>query len=174
MSMSDAEFDYFFEMGNALGATCLTIELPEDEAFLKRIGDAALRHKMVVGYHAHTQATPTLWDKALALSKGNTINLDCGHYFAGTGESPVPVIVQHADRISSLHLKDRKKQGSPGGDNLPWGKGDTPIKEILQTMKKNKYKFPASIEQEYAIPAGSDAVKEVAKCLAYCRQALEG
>jgi len=83
-------------------------------------------------------------------------------------------MVKHADRVSSLHLKDSKKQGAAGGDNLPWGQGDTPIKEILQTMKKNKYKFPASIELEYNIPAGSDAVKEVAKCLEYCRRALEG
>jgi sugar phosphate isomerase/epimerase len=82
------------------------------------------------------------------------------------------VIERHHDRIASLHLKDRKKQGTPGGDNLPWGKGNTPIKEILQAMRKNKWAFPASIELEYQIPEGSDAVKEVAKCLQYCRQAL--
>jgi hypothetical protein len=39
-------------------------------------------------------------------------------------------------------------------------------------MRKNKWAFPASIELEYQIPEGSDAVKEVAKCLQYCRQAL--
>ena len=172
MSMSNEEFDYFFEMGAALGANHLTIELPEDEAFLKRIGDCAAKHKMLVGYHAHTQATPTLWDKALAASKGNAINLDIGHYVAGTGESPMPVIEKHYARIASLHLKDRKKQGTPGGDNLPWGQGNTPIKEVLQAMRKNKWKFPGSIELEYPIPEGSDAVKEVARCLAYCRAAL--
>ena len=32
--------------------------------------------------------------------------------------------------------------------------------------------FPASIELEYDVPAGSDAVKEVAKCLDYCKAAL--
>jgi len=39
-------------------------------------------------------------------------------------------------------------------------------------MRKNKWKFPASIELEYTIPAGSDAVKEVGKCVEYCRAAL--
>lgn len=172
MSMSDDEFDYFFQLGKALGANHLTIELTEDQAFLKRLGDFAVKHKMLVAYHAHTQATPTLWDKALAASKGNSLNFDIGHYVAGTGESPMPIILKHYDRIASLHLKDRKKQGAPGGDNLPWGKGDTPIKEVLQAMKKNKWKFPGSIELEYPIPADSDAVKEVVKCVELCRQAL--
>jgi hypothetical protein len=39
-------------------------------------------------------------------------------------------------------------------------------------MKKNKYKFPATIELEYQVPDGSDAVKEVQKCLEFCRKAL--
>ena len=32
-------------------------------------------------------------------------------------------------------------------------------------MKNEKWTFPAEIELEYKIPEGSDAVKEVAKCL---------
>ncbi len=172
MNMSDDEWDYFFQMGAALGADHLTIEMPEDEAFLRKLGDWALKHRMMIGYHAHTQATPTLWDGALGLSKGNGINFDIGHYVAGTGESPMPIIEKHYARITSLHLKDRKKQGAPGGDNLPWGQGDTPIREALQAMRKNKWNFPASIELEYRVPEGSDAVKEVVKCLDYCRAAL--
>ena len=36
----------------------------------------------------------------------------------------------------------------------------------------SSYTFPAAIEFEYNPPPGSDAVKEVAKCLTYCRAAL--
>ena len=68
-----------------------------------------------------------------------------------------------------MHLKDRKFHNGP---NMPWGQGDTPIKEVLQLMKKEGYKFPATIEQEYKIPDGSDAVKEVIKCREYAKQAL--
>jgi len=150
----------------------VTLELSSDEAFLKRIGDFAAKRHMLVAYHAHTQATFTAWDRALELSKGNAINLDCGHYFAGAGESPIPLILKHHDRIASMHLKDRRKQGTPGGDNLPWGKGDTPLKEILQTMKRNKYKFPASIEYEYNTPEGSDVLTEMRKCVQFCKDAL--
>jgi hypothetical protein len=39
-------------------------------------------------------------------------------------------------------------------------------------MKNKQYKFPASIEVEYNIPAGSDAVKEVAKCVQYAKGIL--
>jgi hypothetical protein len=46
------------------------------------------------------------------------------------------------------------------------------VKDILQTVKKNKWKFPVSIELEYAIPEGSDAVQEMKKCVDYCRKAL--
>jgi len=68
-----------------------------------------------------------------------------------------------------MHIKDRKFHDGP---NMPWGEGDTPIKEVLALMKKNDYKFPATIELEYKIPDGSDAVKEVIKCREYAKNAL--
>jgi sugar phosphate isomerase/epimerase len=170
----DEEFNYFFEVGKALGAKQLSLELPkEPSAFSKRLGDTALKHGMVVAYHAHEQATETAWDAVLAQSKGNAVNLDCGHYYAGTGKSPVPAIEKYHERIASLHLKDRTPSTpEKRGANLPWGQGTTPIADILQCLKRNKYTFPAAIELEYQIPAGSDSVTEVKKCLEYCRKAL--
>jgi len=166
---TDAEIEYAFNAGKALGASHVTVELP-DEAQTKRLGDLATKHKMYVGYHAHTQATPTLWDTALAQSKYNAINLDAGHYASGTSSSPVPFIEKYHDRIVSMHIKDRKFHDGP---NAPWGQGDTPIKEVLQLMKANKYKFPATIELEYDIPAGSNAVEQVKICRAYAADALK-
>jgi hypothetical protein len=32
--------------------------------------------------------------------------------------------------------------------------------------------MPATIELEYEVPTGSDAVREVAKCLEFCKRAL--
>jgi hypothetical protein len=58
--------------------------------------------------------------------------------------------------------------------NLPWGTGETPIKDILQLVKARQWKLPASVELEYQIPQGSDAVAEVRKCVDYCRTALLG
>ena len=170
-NMSDAEFDYFFEVAKALGAKQVSLELAAASPFTQRLGDTAAKHGMVAAYHAHTQATIDAWDDVLKQSKGNAVNLDCGHYVAGSGDSPIPAIVKLADRIGSIHLKDRTTPAHCEL-NLPWGTGDTPIVEILQTMKKNKYKFPASVELEYQVPAGSTSVIEVKKCVEYCRKAL--
>jgi sugar phosphate isomerase/epimerase len=170
-AMSDEEYDYIFHVADTLGANHVTLELSNDTAFTQRLGDFAAKKNMVVAYHAHTQATLTAWDAVLAQSKGNAINLDCGHYVAGTSESPIPLIRKHYDRIASIHLKDRQKASS-GAANLPWGQGETPIKEILTLMRQEKYKFPASIELEYQIPEGSDAVVETSKCVQFCKNAL--
>src|SRR5262245_7368518 len=73
-------------------------------------------------------------------------------------------------RVGCVQLDLRKQRPFPWGrsrmvSNLPWGTGDTPLKEILQLMKKERDSFPASIELEYEVSQGSNAVKEVAKCL---------
>lgn len=165
---SDAEIEYAFKAGKVLGCSHVTVELPDDVQ-TQRLGNLAEKNNMLVGYHAHTQATPTLWDTALSQSKANRINLDIGHYVAGTSTSPVDFIVKNHEKIVSMHLKDRKFHDGP---NMPWGQGDTPIKEVLMLVKKKGYKFPVTIEQEYNIPEGSDAVKEVIKCREYAKEAL--
>jgi sugar phosphate isomerase/epimerase len=170
-NMSDEEYEYIFHVADTLGANHVTLELSNNAAFTKRVGDFAAKKKMRVAYHAHTQASLTAWDAVLEQSTGNAINLDCGHFVAGTSESPIPLIRKHSSRIASMHLKDRKK-ASNGGANLVWGQGETPIKEILMLMRQEKYKFPASIELEYDIPEGSDAVAETSKCVQFCKNAL--
>ena len=75
-------------------------------------------------------------------------------------------IKEHHAHITNLHLKDRKKDQ---GDNLPWGEGQTPIREVLQLLKKERWPIPAYIEYEYK---GSGPIEEVKKCYAYAKQAL--
>ena len=112
----------------------------------------------------------TAFDRAFTESKGNMANVDLGHYVAAGGD-PIQFLKQFHDRVASFHLKDRQTPVH-GAGNLAWGNGDTPIREILQLVKKNKWTMPATIELEYDVPAGSDAVKEVADCLRSCREAL--
>ncbi len=167
---SDAEVEYALRAAKALGASHATVELPKSDEQSKRLGAIANRHKIAVAYHGHLQQTFTAWDVALSQAEYNAINLDAGHYVAA-GFDPLPFIKAKYKHIYSMHTKDRQSKAN-GQENLPWGEGDTPIVEILQLMKKNKYKFPATVELEYKIPAGSDAVKEVAKCVEFCRKAL--
>ena len=175
-AMSDEEFEYIFNVAEALGCTHTTLELPagpEADAQLKRVGDFALKKKIYAAYHTHTQGSMTVFDKAFAASKGNMANVDLGHWVAGgnMGGTPMDFLKKYHDRTASFHLKDRTTP-EHCALNLPWGTGETPIKDILQLVQKNKWKIPASIELEYSVPEGSDAVQEVRKCVDYCRRAL--
>lgn len=166
--MSDEQIDYYFRAAKAAGAKGITRELSPEAA--KRLGPIADKHEIVVAFHNHTQMKPDTYDgDMLSYGKYLGINLDIGHYLAGTNESPVAYIEKHHDRILSLHLKDRKKDN---GDNLPWGQGETPIAEALQLIQKNKYPIYADIELEYKVPEGSDALKEVTNCVQFCKSAL--
>ena len=113
----------------------------------KRIAPFADKHKLMVGYHGHDAtndpnqtATLESYDTLMAYGKYNGINLDIGH-FTAAGYDAVAFIKQHHAKITNLHLKDRKKDHGP--NVAVWGTGDTPMKEVLQLMKKEKYGFPA-------------------------------
>lgn len=170
--MSDADYDYAFNAAKALGASQLTMEHPHDVALARRIGEAGEKHGLNIGYHLHTTASMTAWDDVMAASPRNGLQLDIGHYVAGTGQSPVPLIEKLHSRIFSMHLKDRKKLCHDRSENMPWGEGDTPIKDVLQCLKTHKWEIPAGIEFEYNVPAGSTWDAEIAKCVQYARNAL--
>jgi sugar phosphate isomerase/epimerase len=175
---SDGEIEYAMKATKALGADYLTAELTTKEN-TKRISQFAEKHNVNIGYHAHLQASDTAWDFALDNSKKNFINLDVGHYIAArkenTKENLLNFILKNHSRICSLHLKDRqaaKPLNLGASDNQIWGKGDTPIIEVLQLVRDNSFKFTSSVELEYRIPDGSNRVNEVIRCYEYCNQAL--
>ncbi len=168
---SDEEVEYALRAAKALGATSCTTEHPGDDAQTQRLGALAEKHRVYMGYHNHTQATPTLWDTALEQSQYNSLNLDIGHWVAAGNPSVLDFIREKHDRITSIHVKDRTTPDN-GAENLMWDKGDTPIKEVLQLMSEENYDFPATAELEYEIPEGSNAVQEVSRCLNFCKESL--
>ena len=176
LNASDEDLEFQFTVAKTLGATHVTAELPAGSsaaATLKRVGDWALTHQMYAAYHTHTQGSMTVFDEAFAASRGNRANVDFGHFVAGgnQGGTPVDFLNKFHDRIASFHLKDRTLP-EHCELNLPWGQGETPIKDLLRLVSKNRWPIPATIEQEYPIPPDSDAVKEVRTCLEYCRASL--
>jgi hypothetical protein len=173
-TFSDDVLDYCFQMARALGGKAISCEIPVSQT--KRLGEFAAKHKMMVGYHGHGNITNpeafgklSSWEQAMSYSKYNGANLDIGHFFAANGFSPAEWIRKNHARVTHVHLKDRKANNGPG---MPWGQGDTPLKEILLMMKKEKYTFQATIELEYPIPEGSNVLAEVSKCVAYCKDVL--
>lgn len=165
---SDEEIEFNFLVAKALG--CIGITTERSEPLAKRLAPFADKHKIWVAFHNHTNNCPVMDKNDPILECGQYIgfNFDVGHYVAGVKKSPIPVIEKYHDRMVSLHLKDR----TAAGGNLPWGQGETPLKEILQLMRKEKWTFPADIELEYKVPQGSDPVTEVGKCVQFCREAL--
>ncbi len=171
LEMSDAEYDYIWNVAEALGSDQITMELPEDNRLLARVAAYAAKRKLTIAFHTHGQGGTKDFDKVLAASPYTALNFDVGHYYGITGESPVPVIEKYHSRIASLHLKNRKGP-SEGSANVAFSETGTPIAEILHLMKRKKMKFPASIEYEYKTPEGSDVLAEVKKCVDFCRKAL--
>jgi sugar phosphate isomerase/epimerase len=166
---TDDDIDFNFQIAKALGCKAITTE--RNDALAKRLAPFADKHKIWVAFHNHTNNVPTIESLDPLMQLGDYIgfNFDIGHYVAGTkGKSPIPVIEKYHDKIISLHLKDRNAAGA----NLPWGEGQTPIKEVLQLLKREKWPIYADIELEYRVPAGSSSVAEVAKCVQFCKEAL--
>jgi sugar phosphate isomerase/epimerase len=167
----DEEIDRGFLMARALGVGIITASTTLTAA--KRVVPFAEKHKMIVAMHGHSDTkdsnqfcTPESFAKALEMSKYYRINLDIGH-FTAAGFDPVDFIEKNHSKIVLLHLKDRKKNDGP---NVPWGEGDTPIKEVLVLLKSKRYPIPAFIEYEYEGKGTSE--QEVAKCLEYSKAAL--
>lgn len=171
MQSSDGEIEYGLKAAKMLGASHVTLEHPGNDAHTLKLGTMAQKQGMKVAYHGHEQQTPTFWDTALAQSPANMLNLDLGHFVAAGNTDPLEFVKLKHDRIASMHIKDRQTPAHEKG-NLPWGQGDTPLLQALKLMRDQKYTFPATVELEYKIPAGSTSVAEVKKCLDYCRNAL--
>jgi sugar phosphate isomerase/epimerase len=170
-SFTDDEIDRGFEMAKALGAEIITASATLEAA--RRMVPFAATHRMTVAMHNHSNvsdpnefATTDSLAAALAMSSHFKINLDIGH-FTAANHDPVAYIREHHAGITNLHLKDRRKNQ---GDNTPWGTGDTPIREVLQLLKKERWPIRAYIEYEHRGTSG--AVEEVKKCLAFARGAL--
>jgi hypothetical protein len=168
--MTDPELDYVFALAKALGGRAISTEISRKEEELKRVGSFADKHQLMVGYHGHAETAPEHWEKAFSLAKFNGANVDLGHFVAGNNTSPAPFIEKYHDRVTHIHLKDRKKNK---GDNTPFGEGDTPIADVLRLIRDKRWPIQGTIEFEYKIPAGSDRMTEIARALKYCKDALE-
>lgn len=168
-TMSEPEIDYAFALAKALGGRAISTEISHKADELKRVGQFADKHQLMVGYHGHATTKPEHWEAAFAMAKFNGANVDLGHFVAGNNTSPVPFLKQYHERVTHVHLKDRKFNNGP---NAPFGEGDTPIAEVLRLIRDSKWNMQATIEFEYKVPAGSDRMTELARAIKFCRDAL--
>ncbi len=158
---TDAEIDRGFQMTEALGTRIITASSPV--SVFPRLKPFAEKYNVKVALHNHGNG-PEDFLKVMEISKNFCVNLDIGH-FTAAGYDPIAFIRQHHARITNIHLKDRKRNNGP---EMPFGEGDSPLREALRLMKSEKYEFPADIE--LVGPLGPKA--ELTRCLQFCREAL--
>ena len=168
---TDEEIECGFQCARILGVGVMTGS--STVSAVSRVVPFAEKHRIPYGVHNHSNvsdpnefATPQSFEKALALSKWIGANFDVGHYFAA-GYDPVQWIRQNHVRITNIDLCDRKAGQGP---QMPWGEGDTPLRDVLLLMKRERYPFPATIQYEYKGTA--DSLTEVKRCLEFCRKVL--
>jgi len=171
---SDEEIDYAYTAAKVLGSYGITDEMGETAC--QRLGKFAEKHNSLAMFHTHGQvAEPGFsFDKYLAYSPANMLNLDAGHYYGATGLHPNAVIEKYHSKIRSIHIKDKTgpNHATPNA-NMQFGKGETPVADILLLIKKEKWPINVDLELEYRIPEGSDAAREVKICIDYMRNILE-
>jgi hypothetical protein len=111
-NMGDEEFEYVFNVAEALGCTHTTLELPTDVAQLKRIGAFAEKRKIYAAYHTHLQGSMTAFDQAFEVSKGSLRGRD------GREPDPVSAEVPRSDRERSSErsadARPRRRQPAVG------------------------------------------------------------
>jgi sugar phosphate isomerase/epimerase len=168
---TDEEIERGFQFARALGVNVLTGS--STVSVIPRVAPFAEQYKIPYGVHGHSNvkdpngfATSGSFAKAMAVSKYIGVNLDVGHFFAA-GYDPVEWIRENHARITNVDLCDRKKSQGP---QVAWGEGDTPLKDVLLLMKKEKYPFPATIQYEYK--GTQDSLTEVKRCFQYCKEVL--
>src|SRR3984893_18453289 len=168
----DEEIDAVFQKTKALGAGIIGTN-QTTVGLGPKLVPFAEKYKIDLSYHNHAMtdnpnevASVQSFERLFGMSKRFKANLDIGHFVAGNND-PVTFIEQHHDRVTHLHMKDRKRNNGP---NMPWGEGDTPIKQVLLLLKDKKYPIPALVENEYG--GTGTIVEEVGKCLDYMRQAI--
>lgn len=175
---NDREDEYRIAAAKALGARCITREVPkpsEYETVGRRCAALADKHGIYIAFHNHTQIYALTYDgPLLGYSPNLMINFDIGHYVAATTDDrtrfidPLAFVEKYHDRIYSIHLKDRTTKAN-GAKNLEFGKGDTPLAKLFPFLQRKDWPIYCDIELEYKIPKGSNAVKEVARCNDFCR-----
>ena len=179
-SQSDADIEYCFKVARAMGAATITREVPNPknipawEKSGRRLAAFAEKYGINIAFHNHLQIDAKTYDGPLLdWSPRFMINFDIGHYVAANDDDPLAFVKKYHDRIFSIHLKDRTTKAH-GQKNLAFGTGDTPLKGLFALMKREGYGFPCDIELEYAIPKGSDAVREVDVSRVYCKGNIVG
>jgi len=168
---TDPEIDAVFRQMAALGVKRFCTNQTR-VGMGPRMVVAAEKYRISPAFHTHNLvndpneiASPASLDRVLAMSKLFMVNLDIGHYARG-GNDPFEYIKAHHDRITHLHIRDQKRDGTAA--NI--GDGDLRVADILRTIRDNRWPIACILEQGRL---GFDSIAATKANLDYMRRVLE-
>lgn len=173
-AVSDEDLTRACEVTKALGAPVLAEPLTKSAA--KRLAPLADKYGLKVALQGRPNMNPTDpdlmskpsdFEEAMSYSKNFGTSIDVGDATAG-GWDPLKFVQDTHSRVFSLNLKDRTKAGV----SMPWGQGDSRIKEILQLIRDKKYPIRCYIDCDYATPEGGSRAEDVKRCVEFAKAAL--
>jgi hypothetical protein len=165
------ELNRTFDIADALGARLVTLGVTLPAA--RRVAPLAETRSFSVGLQGRPDmsvtnpdviAKPENFEAAVALSKSYWVSLDIGDATGG-GWNSLKFVEDHHDRIALLYLKDRRKDRM----SVPWGEGDTPIREILRLIRDKQYPIRCYIDCDYKT---ADRPADVKRSFEYAKAAL--
>ncbi len=158
--ITDAQIDRIFQFTKALGAKTLSSNMPID--MVKRVAPFAERHKIMV---AVASTNPDLLTQVPAISPWLRMDVDIGD-FTRAGQDALQFVKDNYQHLLDVHLKDCKFKGA----SVPFGTGDSHMKEVLQFLRDKKSQARANIDCDY--PGTGTSVDEVKKCYDYVKSCL--
>ncbi len=160
-----------FDIAEVLGARIVTLGVTLSAAM--RVAPLAEKRDFIVGIQGDPNLSitdpdvvskPGQYDKALSFCKNYRISFDIGDATGG-GYDSLAFVKDRLDRIAVIYLKDRRKDRL----SVPWGEGDTPVKEILRLVKDSKYPIRCYIDCDYKT---TDRPADVKRSFGYAKAAL--
>jgi hypothetical protein len=157
---SEAEVDRLFLMTKALGAETIILRVPEP--LTKMVAAAADRHQMVVGLQFSNVKAMEL---QLTASRYFRLDPDIGD-LTKANINALEFIEGNYKTLASFDLKD----ATSGGGSVPFGEGQSRMKEVLQFVQEKQIRIIAYIDCDY--PGTGQSTEEVKKCISYVRSCV--
>jgi len=158
--ITDGQIDRVFEFTKALGAKSLSSQMNVDMA--TRLAPFAEKHKMIV---AVASSNPDILAQIPPISPWLRMDVDIGD-FTRQGHDALQFVKDNYGHLLDVHLKDCKFKGA----SVPFGTGDSHMKEVLQFLASKKTQVRANIDCDY--PGTGTSVDEVKKCYDYVKSCL--
>jgi sugar phosphate isomerase/epimerase len=158
--VTDAQIDRVFEFTKALGAKALSTQMNVEMA--QRIAPFAEKHKIIT---AVASSNPDALTQIPPISPWLRMDVDIGD-FTRQGHDALQFVKDNYQHLLDVHLKDCKFKGP----SVPFGTGDSHMKEVLQFLASKKTQVRANIDCDY--PGTGTSVDEVKKCYDYVKSCL--